>query len=324
MARVVWALGCIGAVASLAASTACVKDDTSTQITVAIWSEAQVPNQMNAIEVKVFASDGSLKIDQRYPVSNAGGGEGEAQSFPATLSVVPSDSSSLDAPVTVEVDGISGADVNGQGGQLELLRRAVVSFVQDRSLYLPMPLRMACLSQLDCSTSESCVGGTCVSADVSASSLADYTPAVLFGLTPGASCFSEEMCLAGSTPVTVTPVLDASGAVTDCTFPLPASAASANVSVQWKSDSGRIVALDSNSPLEGWTVDSTHTNVGHLSLGACEAITEPQTTGAEPYVPDKALSAWVSTACPAKTPLQPFCPQADGEIGTGVAIPATN
>jgi hypothetical protein len=315
-------LACLGAAASIVAAPACVKDDTSTQITVAIWSEAQVPGQLNAIEVKVFASDGSLKNDQRYPVSNVSGGANDAASFPATLAVIPSDSSALDAPVTVEVDGIQGADSNGQGGTLVLLRRAVLSFVQDRSLYLPMPLRMACLSQLDCNSSESCVGGTCVAANVSGSSLADYTPAVLFGLTPGAHCFSEETCLSGSTPVTVTPVRNGSGAVTDCTFPLPASS-SVNVSIQWNADSQRIIALDSESPLEGWTLDSADSTVGHLSLGACQAIAEPLTTGTtpEPYVADKALSAWISTACPAKTLPQPFCPQSDGEIGTGVALP---
>ena len=59
MARMASALACLGAAASLVATTSCVKDDKSTQITVAIWSEAQVPGQLNAIEVKVLASDGS-------------------------------------------------------------------------------------------------------------------------------------------------------------------------------------------------------------------------------------------------------------------------
>jgi hypothetical protein len=321
MARVASALACLGAVASVLAATACVKDDTSTQITVAIWSEAQVPSQLNAIEVKVFASDGSLKNDQSYPVSNVSGGTYDAASFPATLSVVPSDSSSLDAPVTVEVDAYSGASADGTGGQIELVRRAVVSFVEGRSLYLPMPLRMACLDQLGCGNGESCVGGTCVSSDVESSTLVDYTPAVLFGTTPGAHCFSEDTCLLSSTSVTVTPKLT-NDIVTDCTFPLPGGSNSVNVSIQWSADSGRIITLDSSSPLEGWTVDSKDPTVGHLSLGICEALSEQP--GVAGPVADRAIAAWISTECPPKTPLQPFCTRVNDTdtIGTGLTLPS--
>jgi hypothetical protein len=179
---------------------------------------------------------------------------------------------------------------------------------------------MACLDQLGCNTGESCIGGTCVTSDVSSSTLADYTPAVLFGTTPGANCFSEETCLSNSSQVTVTPVLSA-GVVTDCTFPLPAGSTNVNVSVLWQNAEDHIIALDSSSPLEGWTVDSHDSTLGHLSLGACQALYEPLTTTPEPLVPDKALSAWISTICPAKTPLQPFCTRLDGgEIGTGVTL----
>jgi hypothetical protein len=95
------------------------------------------------------------------------------------------------------------------------------------------------------------------------------------------------------------------------------------VSILWQAADQRIIALDSSSPLEGWTVDGADSTLGHLSLGACQALHETLTTGTVPLVADKALSAWVSTVCAPKTPLQPFCTRLDGgEIGTGVALPS--
>jgi hypothetical protein len=291
-------------------ASGCVNHDDTTQLTVAISSEALVPSELSSFEVQVFGPDGSLKLLQTYYPE-------DVTYFPVTLDIIPENSSSLNAPVTITVSGFAAGSNSADAGSSTpfLLRRAVVSYVVGRSLYVPMPLRMACVDVTDCNASDSCVGGTCQTATLDGNALADYSPDLVFGDQPGAACFSEATCLADHTTLSVAP---------DCTFAIPAGVPlgsdgrpSVNVSIEWsKASTSRIIALDEGDAVEGWTLTSP--TQGKLSPGICLAVNEEPDGGP---VPDHATAAMISTGCAPKGKLQPYCPRTDGDgPGVGVAL----
>ncbi|CAN5924482.1 hypothetical protein BH11MYX4_BH11MYX4_49220 [soil metagenome] len=288
----------VGAVLATALSSACVEKDTSTQITVALAAETEIPRELDTIQVVVIDAKGSEIYRNEYPVSYA-------RFFPTTLAIVPRDDDSLDRPVTIEVRGYKQ---NESGGQV--FRRAIVPFFKGRTLLVPMPLRMACFNFVDCKANETCAGGRCVPAQLEASTLLEYQEQLVFGGAPNATCFDEAACLGKGTLLSVAP---------DCTFALPEpSGADVNVSIRWAAAEGRVIGLDGDDPIEGWTRVDART--GRLSAGVCDSLLDPEPNPKSRRVPDKALDARISTACPTKTREQPNCPGGDGQTGIGTAL----
>jgi hypothetical protein len=304
-----------GGVAMALLLQACVSDDTSTQLTVALSSEASIPTEVNELEVRV-SSGGSVPLDDFYDLTRDDNGY-----FPQTLALIPKDQASLGNPVTVTV--IASAP---NMGETVVSRTVTASYVQGHTLLLPVALRMACFQTTCDSAGYSCVGGQCVPANVPSESLVDYQKQYVFG--EAGSCFDMQTCLGDASPTSVgTEPLDAHGNVGDCTFPLPvaakssSSAPSVNVAIEWAAAPGRIIVLDANDPAEGWTVSSTDSTKGVLSQGICNAVKASPTSPGYSMLSSKAANAgvlYLSTACAPKRALSPSC---DPKLGIGVSCP---
>ncbi len=276
-------------VAGLAAAlSAGCKEDRETQVTVAITSETKVPEEIDSLEVVVTDAEGSERSRIVHDV--------DFQTFfPATLAIIPEGSGSIGEPVQVDIRAVKGTTNM-------VLRRSVVSFVEGRTLLLPMPLRMACFSIESCNATQTCAGGTCVDADVDEESLPDFEPSLVFPTDAGDDCFDEGECLPTSTQVPL-------GDPATCTFAIP-DAPGVNVSIEWKAAPGRVIALDAEDAIEGWVRKDATT--GQLSKGVCVALKEENP-------PNKALGVFVSTTCPAKRVNQPYCD--GGGVGAYLAVP---
>lgn len=292
-------LPALAAAAALSAALAsCVTTDTSTQITLAFTSEAKPVDEFQTLSLRVYDGDGGLVYDYPYSADSPG-------FLPATFDILPKDESSFERPVRVEVRAET-AD-----GELVVERRAVVSFVKGRALFLPMPLRMACFA-MACGgdPSKTCSGGVCRDLPVDAAALADFDARYVLPERAAADCFDESACLADSRRVLV---------ADDCTFPLPPGP-DVNVSVRWEAAPSRVIALDGDDANEGWVrVDEA---TGRLSDGVCTAVLQ-DSGGPEAAVYDKALDVWTSTACPTKRPLQAFCRASPADaVGVGTELVA--
>lgn len=290
-------------VVATVASSACVETDRSTQITVALAAETEIPRELDTVQVVVVDGKGSEIYRNDYPVTFA-------RFFPTTLAIVPRDADSLERPVTIEVRGFKAGTVGGQ-----VFRRAIVPFFKGRTLLVSMPLRMACFNFADCKANETCAGGRCVAAQLDPSALVDFQEERVFGGLPNAACFDEAACLGDSKPVSVAP---------DCTFPLPTGprepdgSLRVNVSIRWAAADKRVIGLDGDDPVEGWTAVDDRT--GKLSPGVCDSLLDAEPDPAKRRVPDRALDARISTACATKKHDRPQCPGGDGHTGTGAQI----
>jgi hypothetical protein len=218
--------------------------------------------------------------------------------FPATLAIVPKDGDSLGVPFTVAVRAYA---TDNDESKLLVNRTSTSTFVTGRSLYMPMPLRMACALK-SCDEGQTCVGGECRDDRIDAESLPDYVAENVLPERAGTACFDELACLNKSVSVPVEK---------DCTFKVPTG--NANVSIRWAAADKRIIALDGDDADEGWSrVDGT---TGKLSSGVCKALQEQ--SGSTGEIPDKALEALISSECPTKVRLQTFC-RIPNEANVGV------
>lgn len=292
--------------------SACSSTDDSTQVTVAITSETQIPRELNQLEVVVIDSRGSEASRILHDVQSPG-------FFPATLAIIPREKASLDGPVTVEIRG----QLRQSSGEVvtAVLRRAVVTYAEGRNLLVPMPLRMACFAVDYCGPDETCAGGTCQPARLNGSSLPDYAEGLVFGAAAGDSCFSEETCLADSVAIP----LDPNTPEELCEIELPADVEvgddgrpRVNLSVQWAVAPERVIALDEDDPIEGWTLVAP--NRARLSEGVCASLRDVTNAQGERLIPDEALAVYVARTCSPKRRLQPFCTSSDGHVAIGAAL----
>jgi hypothetical protein len=288
----------VAAAALSAALASCVTTDTSTQITLAFTSEAKPIDEFQTLSLRIYDGDGGLVYDYPYSADSPG-------FLPATFDILPKNESSFERPLRVEVRAET------IDGGLVVERRAVVSFVKGRSLFLPMPLRMACFA-MACGgdPSKTCSGGICRDLPVDATALADFDARYVLPEQAAADCFDENACLAASSFVRV---------ARDCTFALPPGP-DVNVSIRWEAAPTRVIALDGDDANEGWVrVDDA---TGRLSDGVCTALLQTS-GGPNAAVYDKALDVWVSTTCPTKRPLQAFCRASPTDaVGVGTELDA--
>lgn len=279
-------------------TASCSSVDRSTQITVALSSETEIPKELDSFAIRVISTrTGELRFSQDYyPTSG--------REFPTTLAVIPIDQDSLASPIRVELEGRKGTTVF-------LRRESVISYFKDRNLLLSMPLRMACFQFKDCGPSATCSGGQCVSSAVDASKLVDYDRSIVFG--DRGACFDEQRCLTQSAEIAI----DA-----DCTFSIPAAATDGqgNVAIRWAAAPQRILALDANDPQEGWS--RVAADRGKLSQGACDSHFQRVGPDGAPLVADWAKTVFFSTTCASKTPTLPFCfSQQTQHAGIGAVVP---
>lgn len=273
----------LAALAVLGAVGSCAPVDRKTQITVALASETEIPQELDAFVLRVLSTrTGELRFSNDYSPTSG-------RDFPTTLAVIPVDEDSLGSPVRIELEGL-------KNGRVFLRRQAVISYSEGRNLLLSMPLRMACFQFRDCGPSATCAGGECVPVKVEPSSLADYDPGLVFG-SEGA-CFDEEACLPDGIEVEVRE---------DCSFAIPAGVPSGtgNVSIQWAVAPNRILALDADDAQEGWT--RLADDRGRLSKGVCDSHFQRRGSDGLLLVPDFAERVYFSASCASKTSRRPYC-----------------
>ena len=170
-----------------------------------------------------------------------------------------------------------------------ILRRARVSYVNGKILFLPMPLRYSCYD-VTCKEDETCKAGDCVSADVDSATLPEFNASLIDGKDN--LCFSPKNCAGSLIPAKTL-------SANDCTYTFsvdaPAGLTGMNVKVFYDGGEAEILDLDKE---EGFEVVDTKTV--KLAPGLCKI--------AKGQVPGKTINTiMLSPACAPKTMYQPLC-----------------
>jgi hypothetical protein len=153
------------------------------------------------------------------------------------------------------------------------------------------------------------VGGECREATTDGAKLLDFQEGYVFGKS--GSCFDEQACLADAQPVEVDE---------DCTFALDAPEGRGNVAIRWAAAPSRLLALESENPLEGWT--RLPGGRAKLSQGACDSHFARRDATGKLLVADRAETVYVAAACAAKTSNVPHCfSDVTKHAGIGAVIP---
>ena len=339
------AIGIAAIAASAASGSSGCSSKKPTEIVPGALTQLQVPKDLAGIQVEVSVS-GADKFCQGYAVAN-----GEVE-LPSTLGVVSgaagetlritlrgydvNDSQDMNNCNHLQVDD-KNADTNN-GPAPRVLRQSIVSYVDQQTLFLPMPLSFACYD-VDCTSSgqdSTCKGGTCSDGNVPAGSLAAFDPSLVDGT---GDCFDPTVCLAATAPADV---IDASS----CLFGVPSAGADAATSkgynvritytdVSFAKDPGTGATLPSSSTpletqvldtdaIEGYTIpDSSQPLQFQLAPGLCALEKEYlNQSGLQPNASGPAYhtvsNVDVAVGCPAKSPLLPFCAgQQHGNVSNG-------
>lgn len=267
----------------------------ATQFTVGVMSQIVVPKELRSVRVTASVS-GDIKFCQTYPVDDG------TTSLPQSLALAPGGDPSR--PVTVTVVGFEKSKddvlaaiadecqtgpVAPDPASAHILRRSRQPYVPSRNLYVPMPLRYACMG-VDCKAGETCKGGRCVAPDVDVHLLPDFASELLFGNTK--ACFDEDACLGDAIGPTV---VDAS----QCVYEVPPGSSvrdvGMNVRAIYEGHGVEVLDLDAD---EGFFLpDASRPNRFQLAPGLCH----PQ-MGARQIVNVNA-----SRACASKNVFQPMC-----------------
>lgn len=197
--------------AGVAAASGC-SATKPTELVPGVLTQVEVPRDLNAIQVEVDAN-GEVVFCSAYDVDESG-----LVTLPATLGVV-----SGAAPTTVVKVTIRGYDQSGaQAGNYSMtcpdtspvgaspaprvLRTSIQTFVDQQTLFLPMPLSYSCYDQ-DCSAPDACSSGICVckgaqcvDAQTNVATLADFEPTLIDGT---GICFNPSTCFEDATEPTL-------------------------------------------------------------------------------------------------------------------------
>jgi hypothetical protein len=228
------------------------------------------------------------------------------------------------------------ASTTGPGPRV--LRESVVEYVDQRTLFLPMPLSFSCYD-VDCSSTsgQACKAGKCSDTTIAPGVLVDFDPSLVDGTQ---DCFPKA-CMSATVPAV--PVDPAS-----CTFEFPAALTPAgngpglNVSVAYAHNQlvkdtatgGNVVAP--GEPLEqeilnrdvdeGFTIpDASKPTQFKLADGLCALWqaaqkTAKDVTGTNPFTVISDVQ--VTVACPVKEALTPFCaPDQQSNVTTQTTPP---
>ncbi|HEY8087957.1 MAG TPA: hypothetical protein VIF09_08930, partial [Polyangiaceae bacterium] len=306
-----------------------------TEIVPGALTQIHVPRDVGGIRVDVRAN-GSPVFCRGYIATDG------TLTLPATLGVVPATSPAT--TLTVEVRaydpaGAQGEDIqcsssNGNlpvgptGGGPRVMRRSIQTFVDQRVLFLPMPLSYSCFD-VDCSsggsdTTQTCKGGKCVSAQTDPHKLVDFSPALVDGTQ---DCFSPSACMAAASPPVPVPGDDCLFAVSPAV--LGGSASSGlNVrlvyqDVSWVKNPATNAyeqsplatteeEILSEDPDEGFFIpDPSKPQEFKLAPGLCDLFKAstvppaPPSSGTTTF--HSVSTVQVSPTCAPRSPLNPFC-----------------
>jgi hypothetical protein len=308
-----------------------------TELVPGAMTQIQVPGNLAIVKLHVLAH-GATAFCQSYRVGP--GGEVELPGTLGLLSGAPNtqldiiltgyDQAALQAN-SQDAAGCSNAglrvgDTSSPGAPgPRVLRESVVTYVDQHTLFLPMPLSFSCYDK-DCSATagQACKAGACADTTIAQGNLADFDPSLVDGTQ---DCFPKA-CM--SATVAAVPV-DAGSCL--FTFPpelLPAgNGAGLNVAVayaknQWVKDAATsAMIVQPGEPLEqeilnsdadeGFTIpDASQPTQFKLADGLC-GLWKAATVPAQPQsssTPYTVISdVQVTVACAVKQALTPFCAQ---------------
>jgi hypothetical protein len=339
-----------------------------TELVPGATTQVEVPKDLGGLRVIVVAN-GDKVFDNGYSVGNG------IANLPATLGVVSSGSASTTVTVAMfgyKPDVMNNSVVDANGNHVDCSTKAwndslqnpqpvgdpcgpsvergsTQTYVDQRILFLPMPLSYSCWGNDSCtgssapgSANQTCKGGQCLGNHTDATKLADYDPSLLDGTQ---DCFSPSSCFPPQdtlSAVTIDP--------TSCTYTFPAKTATSGLNVrvfyedlkydttqnppalltELPSAEEEVLNLEPDA-VEGFTVpDSNAPQVFKLAPGLCslvQAALDPMNAGSNGNVkiPHSGIlhaitDVQVSSACPSKVSLLPFCadeqnPQGHSEDG---------
>ena len=275
------------AITSLACtSTACTSADVG-QIVIAVQTDVHLPKDIDTIRVEV-TNEGVPKFDFDYERL---GTDAASILLPGTLTLVGSEEPSDSIHVTV-----SAWAGGTQGGDLRIVREAVTTVPEGKTVTMQLPLQFLCddsgviigLDDVDsdCPEGQTCLAGRCDDDTVDSAELPDYDPDEIF--VPGV-CIDVEVCFNDGVVVEVDGECSIDG-VTDT-----------NVALQTEGDGicgaiGCFVALDANSTL-GWQTRED----GRIQLppAVCDQVGEGKIVNV--------VTAPTNEFCPFKTVSVPTC-----------------
>lgn len=263
---------------------------------VSLETDMALPDELDHVQVQVL-SRGVTKHDESYALGTGG------EPIPATLVLIEGDDAT--APVTVRVAG-------SRDGEFRTFRQTITTVPPDGgSRLVRMPMQWLCKGMVrtvpDANTAQlnqpastcpeggdTCRAGSCVHAEVDASTLPAFTPELVWGgatVAEDGSCFDTVECMKQARPATPD---DA------CTIEMP-DGSRINVALRVASSgicdptqTSCFVPLDAQSS-EGWTIDH---DTGRIQLppAACMKLADRSVLGIS-----------VSTSCDAKTAAHPPC-----------------
>jgi hypothetical protein len=223
-------------VAGVAGGAGC-KGKGATEVIPGVSSQMVVPKDLAAIQIEVEAN-GVPAFCQFYEVMTGG-----TVQLPSTLGVIPD--RTPDTVVTITIRGYDQPGMTGNDATMclrsaiddatnmgaRIIRRSIQKFVDEKILFLPMPLSYSC-QDVDCSmmgSTYACKGGLCLDSTLEDSStLAEFDPTLIDGT---GICFSPKMCFADVVPATL---LDPENCVYGFPGLDPAAGTGVNVRVDYK------------------------------------------------------------------------------------------
>jgi hypothetical protein len=323
-----------------------------TELVPGVLTQVQVPKNLSAIQVEVEANGDVVYCPPGQEVDPSG-----TVLLPETLGVVSGQSAATTVVVTIRGYDQAGATVGnylncpdntpaGMSGAPRVLRTSIQTFVDQHTLFLPMPLSYSCYD-VDCSAPTACLssncvckGAQCVDSTTDAHTLADFDPTLINGT---GICFDPTACFQGAMeaqlvdPATcLYAALPGAGInvrvfYNDVTV---TQGTASNLLEQQVSDPGESEIL-SEDPQEGFCVGSCATSGGdagqdggpgsadaalpsglqtfQLAPGLCalaQAATSPPPLlvgGASSTTYRTISSVQVASDCPAKSSLLPIC-----------------
>jgi hypothetical protein len=342
-----FALAALGAVSVISASGAGCSTTKPTELVPGVSSQVVVPHDLQAIRLTVTAN-GGIVFDRTYDV-----GPDSTVTLPSTLGVISGESAQTVVAITVrgyetpcdmspDCMQLGNAPVGDDGSRI--LRRSIQSFVDQHTLFVPMPLTYSCWNT-DCGAEGmGCKGNQCVDATMVESALVDFDPSLVDGTDV---CFNPQQCFGdpadGGKSLAIVPSLVNAD---DCTYELPAipgipaTAGQLNVRVYYQNfgyvggtpvlKTGGEQEILNEDAVEGFTLvgapDGGAPDAGtsggtffQLAPGLCKLVqaaanpppppvngTDGGTTGgASSYITISDIR--VSNLCPPKKPLLPIC-----------------
>lgn len=325
-----------------------------TELVPGATTQVEVPKDLGGLRV-IVVGNGQKVFDQSYTVTNG------IVILPATLGIVAKGSAST--VVTIAIFGYKPSvmsdpacsntawndtlqnpqPVGTQCGP-SVERGSTQTYVDQRILFLPMPLSYSCWGNDACTgtsqpgaTTQTCKGGQCLDNKVDPNSLPDYDPALLDGTQV---CFSPSACFPPTDTVSAL-ALDP----TNCTYTFPSKPDRPGLNVRVfyedlkydmtqtppvlvsQTPTAEEEVLDfEDSAVEGYTVPNpSQAQTFKLAAGLCSLVqagidpagapTNPKVKIPKSGIVKAITDVQVSPACQSKRVLLPFCAQEQNPQG---------